>query len=105
MERKQIRQGDVLLIPIESPNEEGLFQPLQENQPLQEVRIAGERTGHAHVLPARQILARQAGAMTLLYAYLGAMQVLTHQEHSHVEVPEGWWEIRQQREYLGRRLD
>lgn len=100
--RHQIRQGDVLLIPIEKPAEEGVFQPIDNPK---EVRIAGERTGHAHVLPAQTILMRQAGAMMLTYAYLGAMQVLTHQEHTHIEVPEGWWEVRQQREFLGRRLD
>lgn len=105
MKRKQIRQGDVLLIPIEKPSEDGLYQPVSEGKPLNEVKIAGERTGHAHVLPAQHILARQAGAMVLTYAYLSAMQVLTHQEHAHIEVTEGWWEVRQQREFLGRRLD
>jgi hypothetical protein len=97
MERKQIRQGDVLLIPVEKPEEE-------LSSPQEELRIAGERTGHTHVLLAK-VYRIQKEAIVKTYAYLATMAVLTHQEHTHVPVPEGWWEVRQQREYRRNLVD
>lgn len=99
-----IRQGDVLLIPTPAPKS-----PLRaidgSGAPLAGVRIEGERTGHAHELAGRVY---DAGHRRLIF--LERPTPLTHQEHRHVEVPAGWWEVRAQREFVpqsrpGRRYD
>jgi hypothetical protein len=103
--RKQIRQGDVLLIPIEQPK--GVERVLDDNgQPLQGLRVEGERTGHAHVLRARvyntvnpfAAVAKQAPKRVL---FLERPDTMTHQEHGHAPVEAGWWEPRIQREHVG----
>ena len=99
-----IRQGDVLLIPTKAPKNP--VRVLDDNgSPLAGVRVEGERTGHVHELAARVY---DAGDRRL--AFLERPTPLTHQEHAHVEVPAGWWEIRIQREFVptstpGRRYD
>lgn len=83
---QQIRQGDVLLIPVaELP--EGA-----EIRGDQGIRIAGERTGHAHQLVG-------AVAMAGDREYVRGGNVLTHQEHEHVATAPTWYEVRVQREY------
>lgn len=96
MQRTMIRQGDVLLVPIRQP-----ARPVRavgdDGQPLAGVRIAGERTGHAHELPARVY---DAGTRRVIM--LERPAVLTHQEHAHITVPAGWWEVVVQREWVPR---
>jgi hypothetical protein len=90
----QIRQGDVLLCRVAAP-----ANPQRATdaggQPLAGLRVEGERTGHAHVLPARVY---SDGPRRLLM--LERPEKLTHQEHAHIEVPAGWWEVRTQTEYV-----
>jgi len=89
-----IRQGDVLLIPAAPPR--GAAPAVDESgRPLAGVRIAGERTGHAHEL-AGAVFDAPAGR----FVRLDAPAPLTHPEHRHVTVPAGWWEVRVQREYV-----
>lgn len=93
-DRPMIRQGDVLLIPTGEPRDpQRVFD--DSGQPLAGLIVHGERTGHAHRLPARVY---DAGSRRLLL--LERPTPLTHEEHAHVEVPAGWWEVRQQREYV-----
>ena len=47
---KQIRQGDVLLVKVHEPEERDLATG-PDGLPLAGLRVEGERTGHAHVLP------------------------------------------------------
>ena len=102
--KKMIRQGDLLLISIPQPKIEGLAQPAKRKQASQ-LLIAGERTGHTHRLRC-QVFQRHARNIVSTIVYLSLARILTHQEHSHVFVPEGWYEVRQQREYqYGRRWD
>jgi hypothetical protein len=93
--RGQIRQGDVLLVPIDEP-----AAPVRavgpDGQPLAGVRIAGERTGHAHELAGR-VYDSGPGRRVV---FLERPAALTHQEHRHVDVPAGWWEVLTQREYV-----
>ena len=93
-QRKQIRQGDVLLTPIAAPPNPRRVTDA-EGRPLAGVRIAGERTGHAHELAARVY---DDGDRRVVF--LERPEVLTHQEHRHIEVPAGWWEVRLQREHV-----
>lgn len=85
----QIRQGDVLLIRREAPPAGAA-----RREDLAGLRVPGERTGHAHRLPA-EVYDTDRGR--LLRVEEGA--VLTHDEHAPIAVPAGWWEPRLQREF------
>lgn len=90
-EINQIRQGDVLLI-RRSP-------PTSSTRIASEgLRVLGERTGHAHMLPAE--VHELADRTRLLH--LERPTLLTHEEHAEILVPEGWWEPVLQREYTER---
>jgi len=94
--RGQIRQGDLLLVPVDAPT--GRVQRVcdQEGRPLAGFELPGERTGHVHRLPARVYDVDRQGALLMLER----PAMLTHEEHRHVEVPAGWWRPIIQREYV-----
>lgn len=95
MDRSQIRQGDVLLTPIEAPAGEPVRACDENGQPLAGLLVTGERTGHAHRLPAR-VYDTPAGRVLMLER----PEPLTHEEHRQIEVPAGWWRVDLQREYV-----
>lgn len=96
---RQIRQGDVLLTRIDPPPAETLQRVKDDDgQPLAGLLVPGERTGHAHRLPARVYDAPGVGRVLMIER----PQVLTHEEHEHIEVPAGWWVPTFQREYSPR---
>jgi hypothetical protein len=109
MYRHMIRQGDVLLIPVAAPADGEFERAVDEaGHPLAGLVVAGERTGHAHRLPARvyQDRARRAGAARRLLM-LERPDTLRHlksdgtqADHAPVEVAAGWWEVRVQREHV-----
>lgn len=93
----QIRQGDVLLQRVAEP--ESVRRATDpEGRPLAGLLVEGERTGHAHRLPAR-VYDTDDGDRVL---FLERPTPLTHEEHEALEVPAGWWRPVQQREYLPR---
>ncbi len=85
---QMIRQGDVLLIRREPPASSTRV----ESEGL---RVPGERTGHAHVLPAE---VHDVGLGRRLLR-LEVPTPITHEEHAPIEVPAGWWEPILQREW------
>jgi hypothetical protein len=91
-----IRQGDVLLVPADEPAGNLERATDSNGQPLQGLLIEGERTGHAHRLPAR-VYDTKAGERLLM---LERPTPMTHEEHGPVTVPAGWWRPIQQREYV-----
>jgi hypothetical protein len=93
----QIRQGDVLLIRVSEPNDRDLVTG-PDGLPMRGLRVEGERTGHAHEL-AGEVFDLANGARVIA---LREPTALTHQEHAHIVVPEGWWEVRVQREWVPR---
>ena len=94
--RVQIRQGDVLLLPIRRPRKlDRVSGP--DGQPLAGWRLESERTGHVHAINCRVY----TGTKDRVVLFLERPATLTHPEHLHVEVPAGWWELRQQREIAG----
>lgn len=96
---RQIRQGDVLLTAIEQPAGELMVRALDDSgQPLAGLLVTGERTGHAHRLPAR--VYDLADRRVLM---LERPSPITHEEHAPIEVPAGWWQVDLQREYAPRR--
>jgi len=85
--QQMIRQGDVLLVSREAPEQSTRTDALG-------LRVPGERTGHAHTLPAE---VHETSGGTMLY--LDEPTDLVHDEHDSVSVPAGWWEPRLQREF------
>lgn len=94
-EIKQIRQGDVMLIKVPEPRDRDLSTG-PDGLPLAGLRVEGERTGHAHVLPG-EIYETPGGRRVVR---LHQPTPITHEEHRHLVVPEGWWEVRIQREWV-----
>ena len=90
---KPIRQGDVLLIPAE---------PIQGKN-LNHLTLAlGEVTGHSHrISDGKAELIERDGTWYLRVDSPTA--TLTHEEHHEIKIPQGFWQVRIQREYeLGR---
>ncbi|MBN2118543.1 MAG: hypothetical protein JW730_18360 [Anaerolineales bacterium] len=87
------RQGDVMLIPAEVPEE------AVEQKTMGRIILAeGEATGHAHsMLPAYAVMLATPDGRRFIRALMGA--TLEHQEHAAIAVPPGNYEIRIQREY------
>lgn len=86
-----IRHGDILLIPRSAP-ETGTHGQSGERLVLAE----GEATGHAHVLEGLSTAVR---VRRQAYVHVMEPAMLRHEEHRHVEVPPGWYEIVRQRVY------
>lgn len=91
---KQLRQGDVLLTRITEPQEK--IQSTGPDGIGEGLRVEGERTGHFHHLPGQMFDVGENRRAILLRE----TATLTHQEHAHIEVPPGWWEVRLQREWV-----
>lgn len=104
--RGQIRQGDVLLKPVEPQRLEGCSEIAREQITLAE----GEVTGHAHVVenPLAFLYEHPEGGRFL---QVGEATEIKHVDtrvsgessdqaiHDAVDVPEGVYEAVQQREY------
>ncbi|EGJ30713.1 MULTISPECIES: hypothetical protein [Moorena] len=84
-----IRQGDVILLPVEQIN----------GQHLPHLTLAeGEVTGHSHrITDGVAQLYEKNGILYLQVASKTA--TLTHEEHQPIELPQGSWMVRIQREY------
>jgi len=92
MKRKQIRQGDVLLCPI---NEFPTGLKIKDK-----VLAYGEVTGHSHRFEASddEVLVSVTKDGTQYVEVLKPAQLI-HEEHNNVDVDEGKYVVRQQREY------
>ena len=88
-----IRQGDVILIPVQHAAS------LQDGQKLSHLTLAeGEVTGHKHRISEGQAeLSEKDGTLYLSVLSKGAL--LTHEEHKAISIPQGSWMVRIQREY------
>ncbi|HEY9819724.1 MAG TPA: hypothetical protein V6D35_02955 [Candidatus Sericytochromatia bacterium] len=84
-----IRQGDVILVPV----------PEIEGQKLSHLTLAeGEVTGHKHRISDGQAeLSEKDG--TLYLRVFSDVATLTHEEHHALQIPQGSWLVRIQREY------
>lgn len=100
-----LRQGDVLLIPMESMPAGQLSSVERENGRI--VLAHGEITGHAHAIvdeSAELVTAEQAAELYLLVHGTEGVD-LVHEEHDTIRVPgaaDGGtvaYEVRRQREY------
>ena len=86
-----IRQGDVLIIPCDS----SVIGCKLDHLTLAE----GEVTGHSHRISNGEAeLFERDGVLYL--KVLSPTALLIHEEHASVNIPQGDWEIRIQREYI-----
>lgn len=86
---KPIRQGDVILQPIQQ----------LEGIKLPHLTLAeGEVTGHKHCISEGEAQLYEKDG-TLYLCVLSQTALLTHEEHKPISIPQGNWMIRIQREY------
>jgi hypothetical protein len=99
-----IRQGDVMLFPIQSV-------PHQAKRVSdQKVVVHGERTGHSHQLTADAKWVDDADDNTEVVQIEESAQIV-HEEHENIDVPAGIYKVKIQREHnsgegrISRRFD
>lgn len=92
-----IRQGDVILISLNQPSSAAGSQALGKKLP--HLTLAeGEVTGHSHrISQGKAELYEKEG--TLYLRVLSETATLTHEEHKAIQIPQGNWMVRIQREY------
>lgn len=84
-----IRQGDVILLPVQET----------QGQKLSHLTLAeGEVTGHSHRISEGQAELYEENG-TLYLRVLSQEATLTHEEHKAISIPQGSWMVRIQREY------
>ncbi|MDJ0735282.1 MAG: hypothetical protein QNJ47_14705 [Nostocaceae cyanobacterium] len=87
-----IRQGDVILLPMQQVI-------AAASKPLPHLTLAeGEVTGHKHRISDGQAQLYEKDG-TLYLKVLSQTATLTHEEHKAVQIPQGSWMVRIQREY------
>lgn len=97
--RRVIRQGDVVLIPIDTLPPGKLVK--QARRPgLGLVLAEGEVTGHHHAIATRNcdLHATEESGVTVLEVR-AAMAALTHDEHATVAIPSGFYRAVIKRQY------
>lgn len=101
--RGLIRQGDVLLVPVDGVPEGA--RRLMGARAL--VLAEGEATGHAHVIvphhgaPQAWVASSRNGALQRFVVVTGPeTALLRHEEHDPLELAPGTYEVRRQREYV-----
>lgn len=115
-----IRQGDVLLIPVDPDVVEGAAPGSRRVLDRIDGRLVlaeGEATGHAHAIVDGHVRLEEqefgelrevwrnrwawSGSRTVLIVE-GSPATLQHEEHGHLAVPPGGYLVRRQREYVPR---
>jgi len=99
MNKQVIRQGDVLLVPVEQVPAEA-----RKHDARRIVLAEGEVTGHHHVLEGDKLeeLLLPGDIAEIEQRFVRVLDEaasLTHDEHSTLDVPPGDYEVRIQREY------
>jgi hypothetical protein len=85
------RQGDVLLVPVETIPSDA------KRVPAPIILAHGEATGHAHEIKSRNAKLFESTGKRFLR--LTKTAILEHQEHDPVTLPSGDYEVIRQREY------
>ena len=108
MERSQLRQGDVLLIPgADVPHNCEQAVPEVHDGAASYVLAHGEVTGHAHVLGTRGVtMFRDTGSGTggppRAFVRVTEPTDLVREEHAPLKLQPGTYEVRLQRTYRPR---
>lgn len=91
-----IRQGDVILIPVDAVDETTFS---QAGETLPHLTLAeGELTGHKHQISDGEAELRDRDG-TLYLTITSDAALLTHEEHQPIRIPQGRWIVRIQRQY------
>jgi len=100
------RQGDVLLVPA-TPNAFDLRPVYRKREDGGIILAAGEATGHHHRIRDRSAREyREVGRPRRRYVRVGPRgATITHEEHDPIQVPQGTYEIVQQREFAPEEAD
>ena len=86
--KEMYRQGDLLFVRVPSlPS---------EVKPASKVLALGETTGHRHQATGQLEVFKDPSGRVFL---TGSGQIV-HEEHKPIALPEGFWELRRQREYV-----
>ena len=93
------RQGDVLLIRIDKPNLKWANKHPREGGRV--VLAHGEATGHTHVITQSSAMLFERRGERILALEEDA--ILAHEEHSPIDLPAGYYQVVQQREYNGQK--
>ncbi len=89
-----IRQGDVLLVPVE-----GFLESARRIEPEhgRVILAHGEATGHAHAVSAAHAALYRLGRGHFLKVHEATP--LMHEEHAHIDLAPGVYQVVRQREY------
>jgi hypothetical protein len=94
---RQFRQGDVLLCAVDDIPVTAM--PVSSDGDRVIVAL-GELTGHAHVFAAHEArLFRDEPNGRSFVAIPKSGAALLHEEHDPIQIPQGHYEVRRQREY------
>lgn len=92
-----LRQGDVLISPINSNGDDA--QAFSASRLLPHLTLAeGEVTGHRHQISQGEAKLYERDGVLYLQV-LSPTAMLTHEEHRAIEISQGQWQVRIQREY------
>ncbi|MCP2335685.1 hypothetical protein [Actinomadura rupiterrae] len=97
------RQGDILIVPVsedEVPRNLLGLPPAARDGRGRMVLALGEATGHAHALNCEGTLLRDPDPLAPDYLHLPAGGRLGHEEHAAISLPQGWYRVVRQREYV-----
>lgn len=91
------RQGDVLLIMLPAKPEH-LGVPLRTN-----ILLEGSVTGHHHSIQNGKIypIIQERASPVIAIVEAGSHCQIVHEEHGPIDLPEGFYEVRRQREVGG----
>jgi hypothetical protein len=99
-----IRQGDVLLIPVDAVPGHGTIE--HEETADRQVLAQGEATGHGHVAVGQALRLAQwshsrrwAPPERRRYLFVDEAATVSHEEHLPIVIAPGIYEVRRQREY------
>lgn len=90
--KNQLRQGDVLLHPIDKIPEGAILQGALPTVVLAE----GEATGHAHTIAPKRGQVKHFRKGTEVYLEVNFPVILEHQEHAPLTVQPGIYQVRRQ---------
>ena len=96
--KEPLRQGDILLIPVDAVPE-GLREVPRDKGRI--VLAEGEETGHLHAIASPDAIFKAEDLESIEHRFLEveAEVALTHPEHDTLTVAPGNYEVRRQREY------
>lgn len=93
---KYIRQGDILLEKIENGSNSNItIEKVKEQDNI----IAHGESGNTHRMNQQVILFEDKKSKQRFVQVLSQQTELVHQEHAKIQIPQGLYKIRREREY------